>query len=83
MYSRGAKHPYLVVYNTDHSGGLAVRHREIATEAVERSERYVYGRFYTVTLYALPTVFWTQIRGYLISSLQGDRVNVITHVYSI
>jgi len=74
--SRGAKHPYFIIVYAYDSGGLAARHRETTAEASERSERDVYDRIYPVPLYALSTVFWAEIRGYLISSLQANWFDV-------
>ena len=74
--SWSAKHPYFIVVYAYDSGGLAARHRETTAEAAERGERDVYDRIYPVTLYALSTVFWAEIRGYLISSLQANWFDV-------
>lgn len=32
--SWGGQHPYLCIYDADNSGGLAVRHRKVLTEAL-------------------------------------------------
>jgi len=48
-----SQHPYLVVVDADNTGGLAVRHRKVSAEALQRGERDVYGRLYPMTLYAL------------------------------
>jgi len=48
-----SKHPYLVVIDADNSGGLAVRHREVSAEALQRGERDIYGGIDTMPLYAL------------------------------
>jgi hypothetical protein len=59
MDCRCSKHPDLIFIDADNTGGLAVRHRKVSTEALQRGERYVYGRLYTMTLYALSQVILT------------------------
>jgi hypothetical protein len=62
----------LIINDANNSGGLTVRHRERPAEPVLRGENDMDDRIYPMTFYALSTVLWAEVRGYLISGLHRD-----------
>ena len=81
---RGAKHPYITIFSySGHASSLAVRHCKIHVGWVLRHQRRKEHRIYPMTLFDLSAIIWTEIRGYLCSSLQCNWVYVFSHAYNI